>query len=226
MTPSLLRVGRSQSPVVIVDDVTGDPERVVALAAAITPFPDAVGSHYPGVRRVLTGSDGEAYAYATTLLEQVAPFIGGAFDIDGFDWIEASFSMVTAAPAMLSSVQRAPHFDSLDAGYIAVLHYLSDLPDAGTAFYRQRKTGIECVGPSNCNAYVAAAQSDDHALAGYTNASTPAFEQIGMIEGRRDRVVIYRGCLLHSGIIPANMPLSDDPRRGRLTANLFVQAQR
>jgi hypothetical protein len=29
--------------------------------------------------------------------------------------------------------------------------------------------------------------------------------------------------LLHSGIIPADMSFSTDPREGRLTANLFVR---
>lgn len=43
-----------------------------------------------------------------------------------------------------------------------------------------------------------------------------------MVEGKIDRVVIYRGSLLHSGIIPPGAELSSDPRYGRLTANLFV----
>ena len=33
--------------------------------------------------------------------------------------------------------------------------------------------------------------------------------------------VLYRGALLHSGIIPPDAVLSSDPRKGRLTANLF-----
>ena len=63
-------------------------------------------------------------------------------DVEGFDWIEGSFSMVTAPPASLSPAQRAPHFDAVDPGYLAVLHYLSDTSGSGTAFYRQRSTGI------------------------------------------------------------------------------------
>jgi hypothetical protein len=35
-------------------------------------------------------------------------------------------------------------------------------------------------------------------------------------------MIIYNGNLLHSGIIPPGMPLSADPRQGRLTANLFI----
>ena len=47
-----------------------------------------------------------------------------------------------------------------------------------------------------------------------------------MVEGVPDRLVIYRGNLLHSGIIPTDMPMSDHPRTGRLTANLFVKGRR
>ena len=224
MTPSLIRVGRSQSPVVVVDDATGDPDRIVDLAAALAPFPGVTGSYYPGVRRVLTPADGAAHDYATTLLGRLASFIGGAFDANGFDWIEGSFSIVTTAPEALSPAQRTPHFDAVDPGYLAVLHYLADTP--GTAFYRQRSTGIERVDVGNRDAFIAAARRDGAALTGYTNASNAAFEQIGRVGGRRDRVVIYQGCLLHSGIIPHAMLRSIDPRAGRLTTNLFVQAYR
>jgi len=224
MIPSLVRFGHAQSPVVIIDRATGNPERIVDLAAALAPFPRVAGSYYPGVRRVLTEADRPAYAYAAALLQAVAPFIGGAFEIDGFDWIEGSFSIVTAAPASLSPAQRAPHFDSTEPGYIAILHYLLDTP--GTAFYRQRATGIERVDADNHDLFVATARRDSAALSGYTNASNPAFEQIGLVEGRRDRVILYQGCLLHSGIIPADLTLGADPRSGRLTTNLFIQAQR
>ena len=223
MTPSLVRVGQSQSPVVVVDDATGEAAAIVDLAAALAPFPCLPGSNYPGVRRILTAADGAAHDYATALLQRLAPFIGGGFDVDGFDLIEASFSMVTAAPASLSRVQRAPHFDSVDPGYLAILHYLADTP--GTAFYRQRTTGIERVDATNQAMFVDAARRDA-APPGYVNASNPAFDRIGAVEGRRDRVVIYQGCLLHSGIIPPDLALDPDPRTGRLTANIFVQAQR
>lgn len=223
MTPSLVRVGRGRSPVVIVDDVTGDAAAIVDLAAALAPFPRVPGSNYPGVRRILTSSDGPAHDYATALLQAVAPFIGGGFDVDGFDWIEGSFSLVTATPASLSAMQRAPHFDSVDPGYLAILHYLTDTP--GTAFYRQRATGIERVDAANQAMFVDTARRDE-APAGYVDASNPAFERIGAVDGRRDRVVIYQGSLLHSGIIPQDMRLDPDPRTGRLTTNIFVQAQR
>ena len=36
-------------------------------------------------------------------------------------------------------------------------------------------------------------------------------------------MIIYQGSLLHSGIVPPGMPLTADPMRGRLTANVFVK---
>lgn len=222
--PELHRFGQSCQPVVTVDGITGDPAVVVELAAGLAPFPVSE-TYYPGVRRVFGPAQGEAYAYACRLLETAAPFIGGGFDAGGFDLIEASFSIVTVPPEALTPAQRAPHFDSADPNYVAVLHYLTDTPDSGTAFYRQRSTGIELVDEANQGAFVGAARTESTGLAGYTNASNAHFEQIGRIEAVSDRLVVYRGALLHSGIIPPDMKFSADPRQGRLTANLFIRIQ-
>lgn len=224
MRPALHRFGNTQSPVVTLDGVTGDDAAVIEIAAALAPFPSGHGTYYPGLRRIITPADCAANAYVETLLRAAAPYIGGAFDFDRFDLIEASFSMVTAAPAALTPPQRAPHFDSTDPDYLALLHYLSDTP--GTAFYRQRTTGIETVGERNLGSYIQAAKRESAALSGYTSESNAYFEQIGQVTGARNRLAIYQGCLLHSGIIPADMTFSDDPRRGRLTANIFIKGHK
>lgn len=226
MTPRLLKVGEAQAPVVVVDDMTGRVDAIVAMAAAMAPFPTPAGSHYPGLRRVIAPVDAAAHGYASALLEAAAPFIGGAFDIERFDWEEASFSLVTLPPQHLSAPQRMPHFDATDPGYLAILHYLCDAPGSGTAFYRQRATGIERVTEGNVARFIAAAEAAAGTSAGYINASTAAYEQITAVEAKRDRLLIYQGSLLHSGIIPDTLPLSADPRTGRLTANLFVRASR
>lgn len=222
MKPQLHRVGDSRQPVVTVDDVTGDPFAIIATAARLAPFPPS-RTYYPGLRRIFTEADADAFAYARRLLETAAPFIGGAFDADEFTLVEASFSIVTAPPGTLAPAQRTPHFDSADPADIAVLHYLADTPGTGTAFYRQRSTGIELVTEANRDRFVAAARTESGSLEGYTNGSNAHFEQIGRVDAVPDRLVIYRGALLHSGIIPDGMKFSADPRQGRLTANLFVR---
>jgi hypothetical protein len=225
--PELRRVGISQSPVVLIDDFSGEPEEAASMADALAPFPDVnPGSYYPGVRRLIEPNDISANAYVERICEQASQFVAGAFDVDGFDLLEASFSMVSAAPAELRPAQRAPHFDSTDQKYYALLHYLRVPEGTGTAFYRQRSTGIERVTEANISTFVSTAEREAAMLpadSGYINGSNLFFEQIGAVEAVPDRLIIYQGSLLHSGIIPAGMNLSPDPRVGRLTANFFLR---
>ncbi|WP_375391885.1 DUF6445 family protein [uncultured Sphingomonas sp.] len=226
MKPSLASIGAHGSALVVVDDFDGDVPAVIDAAAALAPFGRAENSHYPGLRRLLTRADGAAWAYAERTLRAIAPFIGGAFDADRFDIEEASFSLVTDPPSTLAQQQRLPHYDSVDPDYLAILHYLGGTGGTGTGFYRQRSTGIERVEPGNQAAFINAARREGAAASGYIAGSNPCFEQVAAIAAMPDRLVIYQGCLLHSGIIPPELPLSADPREGRLTGNFFVKIHR
>lgn len=224
MKPELLRIGTSQSPVVVIDEFSGDLDHVLRIADALAPYP-ADTTLYPGLRRVITRADEAADAYVVDSCERAGQFIAGAFDIDSFDLLQASFSMVTTVPSALSPPQRAPHFDTTDQNHLALLHYLRVPAGSGTAFYRQRATAIERVTEGNLERFVGTAKADAAALpaaSGYIRGSDDFFEQIGAVEAIPDRLVIYQGSLLHSGIIPANMNFSGNPREGRLTANLFI----
>jgi hypothetical protein len=226
--PELLRFGNSQSPVVVVDDFTGSAEEVAALADALAPFPPIAGNYYPGVRRTITQADADAYAYVFETCRQAAPFIGGAFDVEGFDLVEGSFSLVTLQPHELEPVQRTPHFDSPEQNLLALLHYLRVPAGSGTAFFRHRATGIERVTEANVDKFVHAARAEAAKLprdSGYMHGSDQFYEQIGAVEAIPDRLTIYHSSLLHSGIIPPGMTFSADPRQGRLTANLFLRGR-
>jgi uncharacterized protein DUF6445 len=224
--PQLLRLGNSHSPVVIVDEFSGAVERVARLADELAPFPPTKGNYFPGVRRKITQADHEAYDYVCETCRQAAPFIGGAFDVEGFDLTEASFSLVTLPPNELQIRQRQPHFDSPEQAVLAMLHYLRVPSGSGTAFYRHRGTGIERVTETSVNRFAMTARSEGARLpenSGYMHGSDDFFEQIGTVEAIPDRLVIYHGSLLHSGVIPPDMVFSDDPRQGRLTANFFLR---
>lgn len=228
MRPELRRVGSSQSPVVVIDEFSGDIEAVASLADALGPFPLNRGNYYPGVRRTITEADAGAFAYMRNLCQVSAQFIAGAFGFDHFRLLSGSFSIVTTEPAELLEPQRFPHFDSTDPKYLALLHYVRVPANSGTAFFRQRSTNIEQVTDANHEAFVRAAQTEVKQMpadVGYIHGSNDFFEQIGAVEAVPDRLVIYQGSLLHSGIIPPGMTLSADPREGRLTANIFVQGQ-
>lgn len=225
MKPELRRVGREQSPVVVIDDFSGAVEEIARLADELAPFPPIKGNYYPGVRRPITKADAAAYAYVVNTCNAVAPFVGGAFNVTSFDLEEASFSVVSIKPDRLQPVQKAPHFDGPDPNVYALLHYLRVPPDSGTAFYRHRGTGIERVTVANMSRLVAAAKPEAEGLpvdAGYIHGSDPFYEEIGRIEAVPDRLILYHGNLLHSGIIPPDMSFNADPREGRLTANFFL----
>lgn len=225
MGPELRRIGKGAHPVVMIDDVCGDPAAIVEVAAKLAPFP-RTANYYPGLRRIIRPGDEAADAYVVSTLERIAPFIAGGFDADAFDLVEASFSIVTDPAESLVPAQRAPHFDSTDPDYIAILHYLGGTERSGTAFYRQQATGIEVVNDANLSRFVETAKRDSASLAGYITRSNRFFEQIAAVEAIPDRIIIYQGCLLHSGSIPADFDLDPDPRRGRLTANFFIRLRR
>ena len=228
MKPELRRIGNSQSPVVVIDEFSGELDRILEIAEELAPYPADV-TYYPGLRRVITSADKVADSYVVESCRRAGQFIAGAFDMESFDLLEASFSIVTTPPSALSPPQRAPHFDTTDQNHLALLHYLRVPSGSGTAFYRHRASEIERVTEANLEQFVRAAKADAARLppqAGYIHGPNQFFEQIGAVEAIPDRLIIYQGSLLHSGIIPPDMSFSSDPRGGRLTGNLFIRGHR
>ena len=130
---------------------------------------------------------------------------------------------MTRPPAELALRQRIPHTDTPNPGMIALLHYLTEPGCSGTSFYRHRATGFENVTPERRSAYEArlAEETRRDEPRGYIGGDTALFERTGGVEGVFNRLIAYRGTLLHSGDVAADFAFSDDPGRGRLTANTF-----
>jgi hypothetical protein len=96
----------------------------------------------------------------------------------------------------------------------------------GTAFYRHRSTGWEYVDPARRDGYYQRLeqeiQGSDAPGPGYIGEDTALFERIGKVEGRFNRMLVYRRNCLHSGSIDnARIPPAD-PRHGRLSINSFI----
>lgn len=218
----VLRHGREQQPVVLIDDFLPDPGQLVSAAAGMHFQP--VGPYYPGVR---APARPEMLAPASAILESALREVFGI--TTGVALVECYYSLVTTRPEALAPIQRLPHFDTTDPGRIALLHYLCGPEAGGTRFFRHRQTGYETISAERFPHYRdelhAEAQRAGAPPARYFSGDTEQFELLAAHEAKFNRAIIYRGITLHSGFIPEGMNFSADPARGRLTINIFLQAR-
>lgn len=222
-------VGHSRSKVIIIDDFLTRARDAVDAAAALPAFPVETRTAYPG-RRHQIGPGDKASACVMDILRTAGPLIQGHYGADSFRVFEASFSLTTTRPEEMSPRQCVPHYDSHDPNYLAILLHLHDLPDTGTALYRHVATGLEQVHQDTAPGLRARVQAElaEHLPAPISSdgPSNPNYERLFQVEGRFNRLVVYQGCLLHSGYFPPNFAYSGDPRTGRLTANIFIQTSK
>lgn len=178
---------------------------------------------YPGVRCLLPR------AYTGAVLQAIVPLIREAYQVPdrfSFDTIHSLFSLVAQPPGTLSLLRRLPHYDTTREYYFASVHFLNPGPFGGTGLFRHRPTGYERLSPQRYPHFVAAAK--EHVKTHgeppheYITSSTDHFELIGEIEYRANRMAIYPGNILHSGLIEPERDLGTDPATSRLTANLFL----
>jgi hypothetical protein len=222
LTIDVRHVGASREPILIIDDFLANPEALVAEAAGSQDWHDVAPGGYPGKRAPLPR------AYAQAVLRRLdvpirQRLVGKERSLKRFD---CSFSLVTAAPSDLAPLQRVPHIDVADENRVAILHYLCSDRFGGTAFFRQVSTGLEQITAAEKARYIAARREDlaTHQIAGaYPSETTGGYERTGKVDARFNRIVAYRSMTLHSGIIDEPGILSDDPAKGRLTANFFVE---
>lgn len=203
---------------VVVEDLLAAPGPLLQVAYAAT-FCAPAAPNYPGLRAPAPA------AYAARLRATLLPVLRQVFAMEAWEFTSAvsDFSLVTCRPEHLNQRQRIPHTDASDSGLIALLHYLAPQGCGGTSFYRHRATGFESVGPERRALYEASLARDllRHPPEGYANGDGPVFERIGGFDGRFNRLIAYRGALLHSGDMPRDFGFSTSPREGRLTLNTF-----
>jgi len=216
------RIGVEAQPIAIIDDFHPDPDSLRDHAAQTVFEPGR--NHYPGIRAALPA------AYFADIRPSLTAALAGVFDHAGpLALIDASYAMVTTPPARLTLPQRLPHVDAIDAGRIAMVHFLDPARTDGTAFYRHRTTGFETLDTGRAPAYRACLGDElrrsEAPPAGYIADSTALFERIAVVEARYNRAILYRSALFHSGMIAPDAVLSDDPAHGRLTVTAFLMLQ-
>lgn len=217
----IMELGRDRCPIVIVDGFARQPDRWRDEAQG----GDYAfrGDFYPGQRKHI---DPDYFADIGTRLGSILQSVFGC--TRSLHVERALYSIVSLDPSALSLAQRFPHIDDLASNAYAMVHYLSELPFGGTAFYRHKRTGFSRISQMLHQEYLEALQEDLTADAGnssgYIQGSTQAFEQIGRVDFAYNRAVIYPGNLLHCSIVPPTIEHPNDPMRGRLTIAGFFNA--
>ncbi len=219
-------VGRSKSKLIVIDDFLSHAQDAVDAAAALPAFPSEDKTAYPGRRHQISPGD-KASSCVMDILKTAGPVIQSHYDADNFRVLEASFSLATTPPEQMSPRQRVPHYDRDDPNHLAILLHLHHVPDTGTAFYRHVASNLEQVGrdtaPELRRLVQAELAENDPTPAISEGGSNAHYEKIFHVAARFNRLVIYQGCLLHSGYFSPDYNFSGDPRTGRLTANVFIQ---
>lgn len=223
--PSMNMVGQEKTPVFILDNFLEN------LTASLLHEKERLGfspapTYYPGIRAKLP----EAYILAVA--QAVVPLLCKIYAVptnSKIQFFDSYYSLVTCEPEQLSIEQQIPHFDGTEQNRFALLHYLNPAPHGGTAFYRHTSTNIERVNEQNVDKFLNSVgqntRPNDDTNPGYINDSNSNFTKIGAVPYAQNRMVIYPGNLLHSGVINNATDIDESPITGRLTANIFLSFQ-
>jgi hypothetical protein len=216
-------VGNEQTPVIVIDRPVIATEKLIRCASQHQGFHVDRRFAYPGVRAELPDY------YVNTLLPVLLTLLHDVYEIPAglqHQLFHRLFSLITTPPDDLAVLQRVPHFDTVRPYYFATVHYLNPGSYGGTGLFRHRPTGFERVSEDRYPSYVQAVESHMKSsglpAAEYIKASNDQYELIAEVNYKPNRLIMYPGNLLHSGLIRPDRDISVDPVNGRLTANLFL----
>ena len=214
-------IGRENQPLLKIENFMRDTQPMREYAIRTNNFVPA--DFYPGIRMLLPPE------YLQALLMHLQKYLVELFqlDINKFDKGESFFAIVNRQPKDLQFLQKIPHFDAPNKDGIAAIHYLTNVENSGTSFYRHRSTGYEYVDNERRDVYASVIESefrDKHQLLnGYINGDTDEFELIRSEPAVANTILVYRGSSLHSGNIHSEYNFDGNPATGRLTITTFAK---
>jgi hypothetical protein len=215
----LRKVGEEQQPLLFVDDVLADPWAMIDAARAAA-FYRPPHTNYPGLNANLP----EAY-YRTVVTALRGP-IEAAFGVSAGAVLKffGFFALATTPAVAVTPIQTLPHLDGPNPSRLAMVHYFCQGDFGGTGFFRHRATGFESVDASRTEAYAAALKAElAHKRYAFAGADTPGYDLIEAVEPVFNRLIVYRGHVLHAALLGQGGGAAD-PATGRLTANGFIEA--
>ena len=217
---SCFEFGNESQPILKADNFMLGAEQLKAHAVAGNQF-GVADSFYPGVRMAISP------IYTKALLHHFQLEIEKIFKLKLSSVKKAisRYSIVTFPPSTLKTFQQIPHFDAATKKSLAVLHYLCDDENSGTAFYRHRESGFEFIDQARREPYLSciSRQFPEDSNQGYIVDTTEEFEKVCGFSAVFNRLLLYRASSLHSGIIGPDYNFDPSPSTGRLTITSFIE---
>jgi hypothetical protein len=204
--------------IIVIDDFYADPDAVRALA--MQGVYDSTLAYYPGVHAKIDKAE------LAPLFAQIAAIVNAVSGpICGPEAFVSDFSFVTTPARQMLAGQKHPHVDGLPLAGVA---YLSPQLTVGTSFFRHIPTGLALVrNDEDDRRYSAWLLEHGEATqpATYDVTDHPTWEQLHMLEGRYNRMVMYPGNLFHA-IAMVDVPAELTIDTARLTQRFFVTTLR
>jgi len=220
LSTSVYLLGEEKSPLLVIDNFLQDAELMVEHACRQRFVQNS--PLYPGIRAPAPTD------FQTLLLSKLSRQLQQVFELKGstLGLSLCQYSLVTMPADQLTLLQRIPHFDSTKRDELAAVFYLFKDNLGGTSFYRHNKTGYEYIDDTRRIPYFKSLESENDTpnipQYGYINGDTALFSRIGEQQGIFNRLIVYRRQVLHSGSISPDFVPNPDPRKGRLTINIFI----
>ena len=217
-----LTVGQEGEPLLMVDSYLSGVDQIRNYAIHINKFTPSK-SFYPGIRMEVP------FAYTAALAQNFKTYIEDFFGLSLSDAKKAvsQYSIVTCQPEELKLFQKLPHFDAPSRNSLAIIHYLCDAPDSGTALYRHKQSNYEYIDEIRVDGYMQQLKHQFNEPAnhpkGYILGDTNEYEVIKPFTAKYNRLIMYRGSSLHSGIIQPDYTFDPSPKTGRLTIATFIE---
>jgi len=205
--------GHEKEPVVVMDNFSGKLDILLRHAKSQKFSPGS--AYYPGVQAQADVN------YLTLRRKELPQIMADVFGLKHSLSIESCmYALVTQPPEKLTPGQRLPHHDGHEGNLFALLHYIQGAEDAGTAFYRHRRTGFETV--TERLALKDDVEAFGNPPACFFYGDDARYDMIGEIKARPDRAILYRGRTLHSGCIPKGTTDAPTLDTARITLNTFI----
>ncbi|MFT7558127.1 MAG: hypothetical protein ACI93R_000019 [Flavobacteriales bacterium] len=211
-------VGIENTAVLIIDNYCQDITSIYNDVSQHANFKKEANTSYPGIRAKMFPD------YGQELIMHAEGIIRKHFSIDSdlkADPISAFYSIVSTEEHDLTQIQTIPHYDGINTHSFAIMHYISAGNFGGTGFFRHETTGYENIDITRVVHYKEEkTQAHSHE---YVTSSTSDYQLIHQVDYKVNRLVIYPGTLLHSGLINKKTDIYRENGTPRLTANIGLQ---